>query len=100
MIMGPFLLLVPMSERRHRISDLELPEVVEGLRLRLLELTKRRNEPEKAEIAYRCLLRLINDSPGRPKYPEFNWDHVLYFVEDGEDHIKECVYKITHSQRT
>ena len=58
--------MVPLSESRPRLKDDEIPKVVLGLRLRLLELVAKREEPEKAQIAYRCLTHLLEDKPGRP----------------------------------
>jgi len=45
--------MVPLSERRHRIQEHEIPEVVEGLKLRLSQLLEEREEEDKAEIAFR-----------------------------------------------
>ncbi len=73
--------MVPLSERRHRLHRHELPEVVEGLRLRLWELLEKRGEPERAEIAFRTLYRLKETSVGRPKYPEFSWTFLSYYLK-------------------
>ena len=62
-----------MSERQHRLYNHEIPEVKRGLKLRLQELCKAREDREAAEIAFRALFRLSRDEAGRPKYPEFNW---------------------------
>lgn len=72
--------MVPLSERRHRIYEEEVPEVIEGLKLRLLELLEEKTEPEKAELGFRVLYRLMSDKPGRPKYPEYSWDFLDYFL--------------------
>ena len=77
-------ILVPLSERRHRLYSQEIPEVVEGLTLRLERLLEKREEPERAEIAFRALYRLERGIVGRPKYPKFSWEflgHYLSFVE-------------------
>jgi hypothetical protein len=47
-----------LSERRHRLYSPEIPEVVEGLRLRLEELLEKREDSERAEVAFRTLYRL------------------------------------------
>jgi hypothetical protein len=73
-------LLVPLSERRHRLYPHEIPEVMWGLRLRLAEHEKQ-GEKEKAEIAFRTLFRLTNETPGRPKYPTFSWEIVKQYLE-------------------
>jgi len=54
--------MVPMSERRHRIYESEMPEVIEGLKLHLLQLLKKEEEPERAEQAFRVLYRLMSVS--------------------------------------
>ena len=66
-----FLLMVPLSERRHRLYKHEIPEVVKGLVLRLRQLLEKREDRENAELAFRALFRLTNAEPGTPKYPEF-----------------------------
>ena len=71
-----------MSERRHRLYDHEIPEVVEGLRLRLERLEETREDPERAEIAFRTLHRLIHTGRGRPKYPNFDWGYIHYFLNN------------------
>jgi hypothetical protein len=38
--------MVPLSERRQRLYGDEIPEVIEGLRLRSEELLRARNEHE------------------------------------------------------
>jgi len=57
------------SERRHRLHGFEVPEVLEGLRLRLKEHLKRRDDKLQAEIAFRAFFRLSHHRSGRPKYP-------------------------------
>ena len=79
--------MVPLSERRHRLYDSEIPEVILGLSLRLRQLLKERKDTEKAQTAFRCIHRLLEDNPGRPRYPEFSWDYLSYFIEDSEEHI-------------
>ena len=76
-----------MSGRRHRLYDSEIPEVILGLSLRLRQLAGERKDTEKAQTAFRCIHRLLEDNPGRPKYPEFSWDYLSYFLEVGEEHI-------------
>lgn len=70
-----------MSERRHRLYSNEIPEVVEGLILRLERLLEKREEPERAEIAFRAMYRLEGGFMGRPKYPEFSWDNLQLYLE-------------------
>ena len=70
-----------MSERRHRLYNHEIPEVIEGLRLHLERLVEGREERERAEIAFRALYRLTRDKPGRPRYPEFSWGVVQHFLD-------------------
>jgi len=72
---------VPLSERRHRLYRNEIPEVIEGLRLRLTELLEKREEPERAEIAFRTFYRLETRIVGRPKYPDFSWALLQEYLE-------------------
>ena len=74
--------MVPLSERRHRLYAPEIPEVKRGLKLRLQELCEAREDREAAEIAFRALFRLSRGEPGRPKYPEFNWEQAKYWAYD------------------
>jgi hypothetical protein len=73
--------MVPLSERRHRLYENEIPEVVEGLKLRLSHLLENREEGINAEIAFRVFYRLTRDEPGRPKYPRFSWEQVQYYID-------------------
>ena len=80
--------MVPMSERRHRISESEMPEVIEGLKHHLLQLLKKEEEPERAEQAFRVLYRLMSGGKGRIKYPEFSWGSLDYFLEYHKDELQ------------
>ena len=75
-----------MSEKRHRIYANEMHEVINGLLLRLEQLTGERKEEEKAKIVYHTLYRLMYVEKGRPKYPNFSWDpaetYLHMFKED------------------
>lgn len=73
--------MVPLSERRHRLYSHEIPEVIEGLILRLERLLEKREEPERAEVAFRAMYRLEGGHVGRPKYPEFSWDNLQIYIE-------------------
>ena len=73
--------MVPLSERRHRLYPHEMPEVVEGLRLRLEKLLAAGDDLERAEIAFRALYRLSGRSVGRPRYPEFSWAFLKHYLE-------------------
>ena len=71
-----------MSEKRHRLYSHEIPEVIQGLLLRLELLEKERKEEAKAKIAFRTLYRLMfAEKGGRPKYPEFTWSEAQVVVE-------------------
>ncbi len=71
-----------MSERRHRLYRLEIPEVIQGLLLRLELLEEERKVEEKAKIVFRTLYRLIfAEKGGRPKYPEFTWSEAQVMDE-------------------
>ena len=63
----------------------EIPEVKRGLKLRLRELCEAGEDREAAETAFRALFRLSRDEPGRPKYPEFSWDMLQYYLDYHED---------------
>jgi len=75
-------IMVPLSERRHCLYENEIPEVVEGLKLRLSQLLERSEEQIQAEIAFRALYRLTRNRLGRPSYPEFDWDYIQYYVNN------------------
>jgi hypothetical protein len=79
--MGVDKIMVPLSERRHRIYEHEIPEVIKGLVLRLRQLLELRENRENAEIAFRTLYRLTNPEPGRPRYPEFSWETIKFYLE-------------------
>jgi hypothetical protein len=73
-------LLVPLSERRHRLYKHEIPQVIAALKLYLERLVGKGENVEEAEIVFRTLFRLENDKPGRPKYPEFSWEYLEYYL--------------------
>jgi len=81
MMTGPPVELVPLSIRRLHLYKREIPEIVRGLKLRLEQLLERREENERAEIAFRALQRLTRDKPGRPKYSKFSWETLDYYLE-------------------
>ncbi len=68
-----------MSEKRHRLYQHEIPEVIEGLKLRLEKYHENKEDAEKAEVAFRTLYRLTRKESGRPKYPPFSWDLIHYY---------------------
>jgi hypothetical protein len=47
----------------------------------LRELIEKRAEPERAEVAFRTLYRLEGGIVGRPKYPEFSWGFLSYYLD-------------------
>ena len=51
--------MVPLSEKRHRLYPHEIPEVIQGLILRLEKLTEERKEEEKTKITFRTIFRLM-----------------------------------------
>ena len=75
------ILLDPLSERRPRLYEHEIPEVRRGLLLRLQELCQEEKDKESAEIAWNTYIRLRTNKPGRPKYPVFIWGQVQYYVD-------------------
>ena len=70
-----------MSERRHRLYSHEIPEILEGLRLRLEEMLEKREDSKRAEVAFRALYRLGGKTVGRPKYPKFSWEFLSYYLD-------------------
>jgi hypothetical protein len=83
--------MVPLSERRHRLREQELPEVRMALFLRLKQLLRDRKDEESAEIVLRLLCRLSFLGKGRPRYPEFTWDEVKQFLNIyGPEELQEA----------
>jgi hypothetical protein len=79
--------MVPLSERRHRLFKQEIPEVILGLKLRLEQLLTDRSDVERAEVAFHCLHCLLEGSQGRPRYPDFSWEYLEYYLDQGVDHL-------------
>ena len=77
--------MVPLSTRRHHLNEQEIPEIIRGLMLRLLQLLDEREGLASAEIAYRALHRLTNKDRGRPKYPEFSWEYLDHYLDYHKD---------------
>ena len=80
------IVMVPLSEKRHRLYKHEIPEVIRGLILRLEKLTEERKEEEKAKTTFLTLYRLMFvRKGGRPKYPEFSWNDAAAFIDIYKD---------------
>ncbi len=80
------IVMVPLPEKRHRLYNHEISEVIQGLLLRLEKLTEERKEEEKAKITFRTLFRLLfAGKGGRPKYPEFSWKDAETFIKIYKD---------------
>ena len=45
------------------------------------ELLEKREDSERAEVAFRALYRLGGKTVGRPKYPEFSWGFLSYYLD-------------------
>jgi len=82
-------LLVPMSERRHRIYEDEFEQVFRGLLLRLVQLLETEEDQMSAEIVLRFLNRLYTTRRGRPSYPEFTWSHAREMYKLYSEFISE-----------
>lgn len=73
--------MVPYSERRHRLHGDEVPKAIEGLRLRLLQHLKTRENLYEARVAFRAFYRLSTYCRGRPSYPNpLTWDLIASYV--------------------
>ena len=76
--------MVPLYERRHRLQPEEVPEVIEGLRLRLRQHLEAKKDLLAATIAFRAFYRLIEHPHGRPDYPEpFTWGLIEAYIQNG-----------------
>ena len=80
-------IMVPLSsERRHRLHGEEVPEVIEGLKLRLRQHLETTEDLPGATVAFRALYRLIEHKQGRPDYPEpVTWGFIEDYVGVGEE---------------
>ena len=73
--------IISSSERRHRLQPEEVPEVVEGLRLRLRHHLEARENMAMAAVAFRTFYRLVTHQVGRPDYPEpVTWDLIEHWL--------------------
>jgi len=73
--------MVPFSQRRHRLHDDEVPEAIEGLRLRFLQHLKTKSDLYEAQVAFRAFYRLSTYCRGRPSYPNpVTWDLIDSYV--------------------
>lgn len=76
--------MVPFNERRHRLHGIEVPEVIEGLRLRLRRHLESREDLLGATIAFRTLYRLETHPRGRPDYPDpVTWGLIENWIKNG-----------------
>jgi len=70
--------MVPLSQRRHRLPGEEVPEVLEGLRLRLRQHLETEEDLAGATVAFRAFYRLMEHRPGRPNYPApVTWNTIV-----------------------
>jgi len=85
--------MVPFDpERRHRLHGEEVPEVIEGLRLRLRAHLETKEDLPGARIAFRALYRLMEHRAGRPDYPEpVTWGLIEDYVGILEERDEEPV---------
>jgi len=73
--------MVPFSERRHRLQDEEVPETIEGLKLRLLQHLETKGDLYGARVAFKAFYRLSTHVRGRPSYPSpITWDLIGSYV--------------------
>ena len=69
------------SQRRHRLYEEEIPEVIEGLRLRLQHHLKMREDIHGATVSFHAFYRLSTYCRGRPSYPSpVTWDLIESYV--------------------
>jgi hypothetical protein len=76
--------MVPFTqERRHRLSDVEVPAAIMGFELLLRRLLEERRELELATTAFKAWYWLVNHRTGRPRYPEepITWDTIAEYLE-------------------
>ena len=68
-------------DRRHRLHEFEVPEVIKALRLLLLDYLERKEDLYNAEIAFKAFFRLIKHQSGRPDYPNpLNWQVMEEYI--------------------
>ena len=80
--------MVPLSEKRHRHYNHEVPEIIQGLFLQLEQLAKMREEKETARIVFRTLYRLMfAEGGGRPSYPPIS-------CQDAQELIDQYKYEL------
>lgn len=71
-------LMVPLSQRRHRLHPEEIPEVLEGLKLRLRQHLETEEDLAGATVAFRAFYRLMTHRTGRPNYPApVTWNTIV-----------------------
>ena len=80
-----------MKIYRHRLTEEEIPEVANGLILRLQQLNEKQEQLEQATIVVRCLERLLTPKPGRPKTKQVTWDSVVYYIDCLEPSLQELL---------
>ncbi len=76
-----------LSEKRHRLSEAEVPEVMRGLILRLARLVAEGRDEDEAEVVFKCILRLNGGKLGRPRYPVFTWELAADLVERAQRNL-------------
>lgn len=69
--------------RRHRLNGSEVAPVKRAVRAQLVEFLETRDNKDRlrAEILFRVWWRLENCHSGCPKYPEFSWSALRYYIQ-------------------
>ena len=72
------------SERRHRLTPVEVDPVMEAVYHRLLQLVEEKKDLPTAEILFRVYYRLREHITNRPSYPPHDtWDEISSYLSYG-----------------
>lgn len=78
------------SERRHRLSPVEVDPVKEAVEFRLLQLVEEREDLLTSAILFRVYYRLREYVRTRPVYPPHEtWEEIISYINNGTISIGE-----------
>ena len=81
-----------MSTRKYRLCDGQRREVVEGLRLRLMQLLEEKEDLEAATHALHALHRLTDPQQQRPRYPKpVTWDLIESYLKGDRTQLGQAI---------
>ena len=77
-------IIVPLSQRRHRLNGYEVPPVMEAVEFQLRQLLEDKEDLLMSSILFRVYYRLREQVTNRPNYPPHGtWEEISSYLSYG-----------------